>query len=303
MPACCSSLSGPPRPRNRNPRQARNLYCVFVCADGGGDLEGFDLRTAAEARSLLLQVALTLAVGEAACRFEHRDLHWGNVLLRRTGGGGAGAGAALPVPAARGKENAEKKKKGGKKQEQQEQAPARSEGEAEATRGSCRLRGVPLAFDTEVRPPPDTHCLPSLVDPHGSDPSHPSSPLKPPQPFPPPLPPLPRPPPQGLEVTLIDFTLSRLDTPSGVAFCDMEADPELFDGPTDSLQAETYRRMRKAVRRDWRASAPKTNALWLHYLADVVVAEKKVAGTAVRRPGPLSARRFCFRWRPVRAGR
>lgn len=86
-------------------------------------------------------------------------------------------------------------------------------------------------------------------------------------------------------MTLIDFTLSRLDTPSGVAFCNMEDDPELFEGPSDSLQAETYRRMRKAVKKDWKAHAPKTNALWLHYLADIVIAEKKVKGTAVRARG------------------
>lgn len=93
-------------------------------------------------------------------------------------------------------------------------------------------------------------------------------------------------------MTLIDFTLSRLDTPSGVAFCDMEADPELFEGPADSLQADTYRRMRKAVKKDWRMHAPKTNALWLHYLADICVAEKKVKGTAVRSPAAAAKERL-----------
>ena len=29
-----------------------------------------------------VQTALTLATGEEACEFEHRDLHWGNILLR-----------------------------------------------------------------------------------------------------------------------------------------------------------------------------------------------------------------------------
>ena len=37
-----------------------------------------------EALSVMLpQAAMGLAVAEAACGFEHRDLHWGNVLLSR----------------------------------------------------------------------------------------------------------------------------------------------------------------------------------------------------------------------------
>lgn len=55
-----------------------------MVADGGADLERYELRGFDEARGLLLQTALTLAVGEAAAEFEHRDLHWGNVLLRPT---------------------------------------------------------------------------------------------------------------------------------------------------------------------------------------------------------------------------
>lgn len=43
--------------------------------------------------------------------------------------------------------------------------------------------------------------------------------------------------PQGVLVTLIDFTASRLQTPSGdVAFCDLSADPELFQGPKGNCQ-------------------------------------------------------------------
>jgi hypothetical protein len=37
--------------------------------------------------------------------------------------------------------------------------------------------------------------------------------------------------------TLIDFTASRLQTPGGdVAFCDLSADPELFQGPKGNCQ-------------------------------------------------------------------
>lgn len=157
-----------------------------MLSDGGGDLESFELRDAAEARALLLQVALSLAVAEDACEFEHRDLHWGNVLLARQPCG--------PDDAAH------------------------------------TLRGVRLLAATE-----------------------------------------------GLAVTLIDFTLSRL-TPSdraGVAFCNLEDDPDIFKGPKGECQFETYRRMRRAVRSDWAAYAPRTNALWLHYLADVVLTAKK----------------------------
>lgn len=38
-----------------------------------------------------VQVALTVGVAEEACQFEHRDLHWGNLLIRR----GAPAAAAF----------------------------------------------------------------------------------------------------------------------------------------------------------------------------------------------------------------
>ena len=40
------------------------------------------------------------------------------------------------------------------------------------------------------------------------------------------------------------------------------------------MQADTYRRMRKAVKRQWATYCPATNALWLHYLADMLLTVK-----------------------------
>ena len=64
--------------------QEGQLYIVFVYSDGGEDLESFRFRNFDEVRSMLLQVTLGLAVAEEELEFEHRDLHWGNILLKRT---------------------------------------------------------------------------------------------------------------------------------------------------------------------------------------------------------------------------
>lgn len=79
----------------------------------------------------------------------------------------------------------------------------------------------------------------------------------------------------GLKVTLIDFTLSRLLTQEGeVAFCDLNLDPEIFNGPKGDAQADTYRHMKKAVKNAWSSYVPTTNALWLDYLSDIMLTEK-----------------------------
>ena len=182
------------------------LFAVFVLADGGFDLEGFQLRDAQEAKAVLLQVAATLAVAEDSCQFEHRDLHWGNVLVNRTPG----------IP------------------------PAKH-----------TLRGVQCTADTE-----------------------------------------------GLSVIVIDFTLSRMQPSGGgaVLCCDLEADPAIFEGPNGDTQFDTYRRMRKAVRRDWSVYAPRTNALWLHYLADCMLEKKSWAGSKADKQAMRAFRARCSKY-------
>ncbi|KAK9801322.1 hypothetical protein WJX73_003144 [Symbiochloris irregularis] len=160
------------------------LFMVYVTADGGVDLEHVQVHSYEEAVSILLQVALILAVAEEACEFEHRDLHWGNLLIKRTS----------------------------------------------VHTHMYRLRGVDVKVVSN-----------------------------------------------GVEVTLIDFTLSRLRTGKGqdVQFCNLNDDPALFQGPKGDCQADTYRRMKAKTRGHWEGFHPVTNTLWMHYLADIMLSCKK----------------------------
>ncbi|CAO1394738.1 unnamed protein product [Diamesa tonsa] len=60
------------------------LFIVFELANAGQDLEAFTFDNAHQSNSAFLQTALTLAVAERKLQFEHRDLHWGNILLSQT---------------------------------------------------------------------------------------------------------------------------------------------------------------------------------------------------------------------------
>ncbi|KAL8166319.1 hypothetical protein V2J09_007818 [Rumex salicifolius] len=156
-------------------------YVVFVLEHGGTDLESFVLSDYEEAKSLLAQVTASLAVAEAAFQFEHRDLHWGNILLSRK----------------------------------------------ETPELQFTLEGKQFSIKTS-----------------------------------------------GLSVSVIDFTLSRLNTGNIILYLDLSSDPELFEGPKGDKQAETYRRMRDVTDECWEGSFPKTNVVWLQYLVDVLLLKK-----------------------------
>ncbi|XP_067322348.1 serine/threonine-protein kinase haspin-like [Anolis sagrei] len=67
--------------------KAQQLFVVLEFKDGGTDLENMRKRklgSVAAAKSVLQQVAASLAVVEEALCFEHRDLHWENVLVKST---------------------------------------------------------------------------------------------------------------------------------------------------------------------------------------------------------------------------
>uniref|UniRef100_A0A8C2TW14 Serine/threonine-protein kinase haspin n=2 Tax=Coturnix japonica TaxID=93934 RepID=A0A8C2TW14_COTJA len=62
------------------------LFMVLEFEFGGNDLEYMrkKLTSVASAKSILHQVTASLAVAEQELHFEHRDLHWGNVLVKKT---------------------------------------------------------------------------------------------------------------------------------------------------------------------------------------------------------------------------
>uniref|UniRef100_A0A8C8SAH9 Serine/threonine-protein kinase haspin n=1 Tax=Pelusios castaneus TaxID=367368 RepID=A0A8C8SAH9_9SAUR len=64
----------------------QQLFMVLEFEFGGSDLENMrkQLNSVATAKSLLHQITASLAVAEEELRFEHRDLHWGNILVKKT---------------------------------------------------------------------------------------------------------------------------------------------------------------------------------------------------------------------------
>nr|XP_034995697.1 serine/threonine-protein kinase haspin [Zootoca vivipara] len=65
----------------------QQLFVVLEFEYGGMDLEYMrnrQLSSVLASKSILHQVTASLAVAEEALHFEHRDLHWGNVLVKKT---------------------------------------------------------------------------------------------------------------------------------------------------------------------------------------------------------------------------
>ena len=62
--------------------QSDQLYIALEYGNGGKDLEKFVFQHPLQAYHAWNQVAHTLAVAEQSLQFEHRDLHWGNVLVK-----------------------------------------------------------------------------------------------------------------------------------------------------------------------------------------------------------------------------
>lgn len=62
--------------------KADQQYCIISLEHGGIDLEHVEIKSWRQAQSILLRIVEALARGEQERQFEHRDLHWGNVLVK-----------------------------------------------------------------------------------------------------------------------------------------------------------------------------------------------------------------------------
>jgi len=56
-------------------------FCIIQLSHHGQDLESYPVSTWSEAAHIFWSIVKGLARGEKECEFEHRDLHWGNVLI------------------------------------------------------------------------------------------------------------------------------------------------------------------------------------------------------------------------------
>ncbi|XP_053322690.1 serine/threonine-protein kinase haspin [Spea bombifrons] len=171
------------------------LFMILEFEFGGNDLERMSsqLSSVSVSRSILHQVTAALAIAEAELRFEHRDLHWGNLLIEKS-----------------------------------------------------KSQTVTALLDGEMINIPTS----------------------------------------GVQVKIIDYTLSRLDKDGLTVFTDLSSDDALFLGVGD-LQFSVYRDMKQENKNCWSSYDPHSNILWLHYLADKLLSAVKY----VKKPTSVAHRR------------
>ncbi|KAH8272145.1 hypothetical protein KR018_002186 [Drosophila ironensis] len=148
------------------------IFLIFELKYAGNDMSHYAFKNAEQSYYVLLQILLTLAIGEEAYQFEHRDLHWGNILLK----------------------------------------------EINEPQVSFKLNGRNYLVKSK-----------------------------------------------GVNVTIIDYTLSRISIDECYHFNDLSSDEELFSA-TGDYQFDIYRMMRAELKNDWSSFAPKTNIFWLSYV-------------------------------------
>lgn len=59
------------------------LYLLLIMSNGGTPLEKFEMDNIGQFCSIIQQLLFSLAIAEKEMQFEHRDLHLGNVLIKK----------------------------------------------------------------------------------------------------------------------------------------------------------------------------------------------------------------------------
>lgn len=73
------------------------LFGLLLLSDGGKDLESFVLQSWSQAASVYTQAVQAIAQAEEKCQFEHRDLHWGNIVIKEVTQGRHGRRDVLDI--------------------------------------------------------------------------------------------------------------------------------------------------------------------------------------------------------------
>ncbi|XP_055357654.1 uncharacterized protein LOC129602607 [Paramacrobiotus metropolitanus] len=106
----------------------------------------------------------------------------------------------------------------------------------------------------------------------------------------------------GLQVTIIDCTLSRIRQNQRIIFKDLSSEKQIFDGEGD-IQYDVYRAMRDENDNDWSTFQPHTNVLWLKYLQKKLVKEKTISrGNKESQSAKRELERLGPKWKCPSAG-
>ena len=79
-----------------------------------------------------------------------------------------------------------------------------------------------------------------------------------------------------------------------IAVAPATASSAVFKCTSHVVQADTYRRMKKAIKNSWQGHCPATNCLWMHYLTDVILNLKPFPVTAKQKRALRDFRSVCF---------
>lgn len=228
------------------------LFAVIMLEMGGRDLEHFELRGWEEANSVFWQVAVALGRGEREREFEHRDLHFGNIVIRR---------------------------------EPDEDEVENWNVDEDDSQSASLLSKLSLN-EPEIQPPVKLLSKLSLNEPEIQVPANLLSKLslndvedqKPVLKV------------SLIDYTLSRAICGATPASAHMQHAPLD-DPALFTGKGD-YQFDIYRFMRTHISSgivppeeediDWNVYAPKTNVFWLHYLTNILLNKKGIPRPAAR---------------------